>query len=159
TVRVRLTIIATLAFAITISAAAFGLVRIVHSNLLDRIEETNQNQLNALQAAVNRGDLQPPADSPNATCFMDERLGPVCRLVDPQRDGYETASREIRTTAGNIKIVAQQSTAAVNRTVNSVTDTLIIAVPSMIAFVALAAWYVTGRALKPVEAIRLQAES
>jgi signal transduction histidine kinase len=43
--------------------------------------------------------------------------------------------------------------------VSSVTDVLVVVVPAMIALVALAAWYVTGRALKPVEAIRLQAES
>jgi signal transduction histidine kinase len=43
--------------------------------------------------------------------------------------------------------------------VNSVTDVLLFAVPAMIALVALAAWYFTGRALKPVEAIRAEAES
>jgi signal transduction histidine kinase len=43
--------------------------------------------------------------------------------------------------------------------VSSVTDVLVVVVPAMIALVALAAWYVTGRALKPVAAIRLQAES
>ena len=62
-VRVRLTIIATLAFAIAISAAAFGLVRLVHNNLVDRIAETNQQQLNELAAAVQKGNIQPPADS------------------------------------------------------------------------------------------------
>jgi signal transduction histidine kinase len=159
TVRVRLTIVATLAFAVTISLAAFGLVRFVHNNLVERIEETNQQQLDELQAAFDRGDLQPPADSRNATCYFDERLGPVCRLEDPRRDGYETASREVRTTAGNIKLVAQQSTATVNRTTDSVTDVLLLVVPAMIVLVALAAWYFTGRALKPVEAIRQQAES
>jgi signal transduction histidine kinase len=159
TVRVRLTVVATLAFAITISAAAFGLVRLVHSNLVDRIQETNQRQLDDLKAAFDRGDLQPPADSRNATCYMDERLGPVCRLEGPQQDdGVATASREVRTTAGNIKLVAQQSTATVNRTVGNVTDGLLLAVPAMIALVALAAWYFTGRALKPVEAIRAEAE-
>jgi signal transduction histidine kinase len=35
----------------------------------------------------------------------------------------------------------------------------LIVVPLMIVLVALAAWYFTGRALKPVEAIRLEAES
>ena len=46
-VRVRLTIIATLAFAITITAAAFGMVRLVRTNLVDRIEETTT--VNALR--------------------------------------------------------------------------------------------------------------
>jgi signal transduction histidine kinase len=159
TVRVRLTVIATLAFAITLSAAAFGLVRLVHNNLIDRIEETNQQQLNELAAAINRGDLQPPSD-PNTYCGFDFRGHPVCYATVPSpRQGYDAAEKEIRTTAGNITLVAQQSTAAVNRTVDSVSNVLLFAVPAMIALVALAAWYFTGRALRPVEAIRVEAES
>jgi signal transduction histidine kinase len=160
TVRVRLTIVATLAFAVTISLAAFGLVRLVHNNLLDKIEETNQSQLDDLQAAVDRGDLQPPSDPGQLYCCIPGADGKLhyFRNVQPQAD-YEQAQREIRTTAGNITLVAQQSTAAVNRTVDSVTDVLLFAVPAMIILVALAAWYFTGRALKPVEAIRAEAES
>jgi signal transduction histidine kinase len=159
-VRARLTIVATLAFALTISAAAFGLVRLVHNDLVDRIQETNQKQLDQLQAAVDRGDLQPPPDSRNATCGVDVRTGQfLCFPSPPQHDGYDTAQREIRTTAGNITLVAQQSTAAVNRTVDSVTTVLLFAVPAMILLVALAAWYFTGRALRPVEDIRLEAEA
>jgi len=159
TVRVRLTIVATLVFAIAISAAAFGLVRLVHNNLLDRIQETNQHQLNELAAAIQRGDVQPPSQ-PNTVCGYDFRGRPVCYSTLPsQRDGYEAAQREIRTTAGNITLVAQQSTEEVNRTVDSVSTVLLFAVPGMIALVALAAWYFAGRALRPVEAIRLEAES
>ena len=65
----------------------------------------------------------------------------------------------IDTQAGRITLVAQQSTATVNRTTDSVTDVLLIVVPLMILLVGLAAWYFTGRALKPVEAIRQEAES
>ena len=67
TVRVRLTIVATLAFAVTISLAAFGLVRLVHNNLVDRIEETNQTQLDYLQAQVDRGELTP---KPSDVCIV-----------------------------------------------------------------------------------------
>ncbi|HEY3673868.1 MAG TPA: HAMP domain-containing sensor histidine kinase [Acidimicrobiia bacterium] len=155
TVRVRLTIVATLAFALTLSAAAFGLVRVVHTNLVDRIEETNQTQLDELAAAVNRGDLEPP---PVRECIQVPG-GYLCSQAHPDQRGVEAAQRELQTTAGNITLVAQQSTATVNRTVDSVTDVLLFAVPAMIALVAIAAWYFTGRALKPVEAIRLQAES
>ena len=51
-VRVRLTVVATLAFAITLSAAAFGLVKLVRTNLVDRIQETNQQQLDVLQERI-----------------------------------------------------------------------------------------------------------
>jgi len=160
TVRVRLTIVATLAFAITISIAAFGLVRLVHNNLLDKIDQTNQTQLDDLEAAYKRGELQPPPDSGPVYCCAVGADGQLhyYRKIQPQSD-IDMARREIQTTAGNITLVAQQSTAAVNSTVDSVTDVLLVAVPLMILLVALAAWYFTGRALKPVEAIRLEAES
>src|SRR5262249_53059764 len=93
-------------------------------------------------------------------CGYDPRSAQfVCYSNFPHREGYTAAEREIRTTAGNITLVAQQSTAAVNRTVHSVSTVLLIAVPILIALVALAAWYFTGRALRPVEAIRSEAES
>jgi signal transduction histidine kinase len=157
-VRVRLTIVATLAFAIAISAAAFGLVRFVHANLVDRIQETNQQQLSELAAAIKRGDVQPPPD-PKLFCGFDVYGQLRCFSNFPHREGYQAAQREIQTTAGNITLVAQQSTAAVNRTVHSVSTVLLFAVPALIALVALAAWYFTGRALRPVEAIRSEAES
>jgi signal transduction histidine kinase len=154
TVRVRLTIVATLAFAVTISLAGFGLVRLVHNSLLDKIESTNQSQLDHLQQAYNRGEFQPT--EANAYCGYDFRDRPVCVPVAPSpRDGIEAAQREV----GNITLVAQQSTASVNETVDSVTNVLLFVIPAMIVLVALAAWYFTGRALKPVEAIRLEAES
>jgi signal transduction histidine kinase len=160
-VRVRLTIIATLAFAIAISAAAFGVVRLVRTNLVDRIQETNSQQLDDLAAAVRQANLQPPADHGRVYCCVYDPNDGQPHLYTRQepRAGYEQSQREIRTTAGNITLVAQQSTAEVNRTMHSVSTVLLFAVPALIALVALAAWYFTGRALRPVEAIRLQAES
>jgi signal transduction histidine kinase len=160
TVRARITVVATLAFAIAISAAAFGLVALVRTNLNDSIQATNQRQLNelqaAVQAAIDRGDLQPQPREPICQLGIDGR--PVCYQQLPRHDGTEAAQREINTTAGNITLVAQQSLAEVDRTVNSVTDALLIAVPLLVALMALATWYFTGRALRPVEAIRLRAE-
>jgi signal transduction histidine kinase len=156
TVRVRLTIVATLAFAVTISLAAFGLVRLVHNNLVDRIQETNQAQLDYLQTQVDRGELTPKAQG-FCVYQMGHLLG--CDQTPPAPGDFEEAQRQIDTQVGRITLVAQQSTASVNRTTGSVTDVLLVVVPAMILLVALAAWYFTGRALKPVEAIRLEAES
>jgi signal transduction histidine kinase len=154
-------VVATLAFAIAIGAVAFGLVSLVRTNLNDSIQANNQRQLNELQAevqaAINRGDLQPQDN--RRVCGLDVITGqPRCLPQAPQRDGYEAAQREVNTTAGNITLVAEQSLAEVDRTVNSVTDALLIAVPCLVALMALATWYFTGRALRPVEAIRLRAE-
>lgn len=164
TVRARITVVATLAFAIAISAVAFGLVSLVRSNLNDSIEATNQRQLDQLQAqlqsAIDRGEFQSPGQNRQIYCCV---TGPDGQLhyysAAPPRDaGFENAQRQIQTTAGNITLVAQQSLAEVDRTVNSVTHALMLAVPVLVVLMGLATWYFTGRALRPVEAIRLEAE-
>ena len=155
TVRVRITAIATLAFALAVSAAAFGLVRFVHHELNKRIQETNQQQLDQLAARVRSGDFEPPSDRVRYYAF----LGPdgVVHLFrrPPSQDGMAAAQRAV----GNVTLVAQQSLATVDRTVHSVTDVLLLAVPLLIAAVGLLTWYLTGRALRPVEAIRSEAEA
>jgi signal transduction histidine kinase len=164
TVRARITVVATLAFAIAISAVAFGLVSLVRNNLNDSIEATNQRQLDQLQtqlqAAIERGDFQGPGPNRQIYCCV---TGPDGQLhyysAAPQRDsGFENAQRQIQTTAGNITLVAQQSLASVDDTVNSVSQALLLAVPGLVILMGLAIWYVTGRALRPVEDIRLEAE-
>src|SRR5262249_26286896 len=46
----------------------------------------------------------------------------------------------------------------VDSTVDKLTHIMWFAIPALIALVALAIWYLAGRALKPVEAIRAEAE-
>src|SRR5262249_52372289 len=131
TVRVRLTVAATLVFAVAFAAAAFGLVRLVHNNLVDRINETNQQQLDALQAAVRENVPSLPRDAPNAYCYVAIDNQVHCRPTPPQNNGI-AAQREIQTTAGNITLVAQQSLASVNTTVDNVTTVMWIAVPLLV---------------------------
>ena len=157
TVRWRLTAIAALVFAVAFSAAAFGLVRVVHNNLVDRINETNQQQLDALQEAVNNGVVDVPRDSPNAFCYSvpgDPLLR--CRPTPPQNQGI-AASREIQTAGRNITLVAQQSLASVNTTVDDLTTLMYVVVPLLVLLVAFAVWWFAGRALRPVELIRAEA--
>ena len=161
TVRWRLTLVSALVFAVAFSAAAFGLVRVVHNNLVDRIGETNQQQLDQLQASIDNGALNAPTrrDSPNAYCYFvpgDPLLH--CRPTPPQNNGI-AAQREIKTAAGSITLVAQQSVAEVNTTVDNLTTLMWVVVPLLVLLVAFAVWYFAGRALRPVELIRLEAAS
>ena len=55
----------------------------MHNNLVDRIEETNQQQLDDLQAQVDRGELDP---KPSEICVDVSRVGCRCaahRLARP----------------------------------------------------------------------------
>ena len=81
---------------VAISAAAFGLVRLVHSNLVDRIEETNQQQLDSSQAADRSRRARPEA---HPTICFDAR-GPHARLLPEALPGRKattrTAQRQVR---------------------------------------------------------------
>ena len=165
-VRVRLTALATVVFALALSGAAWGLVSIVHNHMVDSIKATNKAELDALAAELQRGtqlnSLRPKdfgdtwapviAISQDGTAHV---IGGV-RYQGPRH--YDT-TRVINTTAGEVTLVAQRSLADVDRAVHTMTTSLLFAVPSLIVLVAAAAWYFAGRALRPVEAIRVEAES
>jgi len=76
------------------------------------------------------------------------------------RDSNYIENRQVIQIAGhNVTVVARRSLDEVDATVDKLKTIMYIAVPILIALVALAAWYFAGRALKPVEAIRAEAES
>jgi signal transduction histidine kinase len=65
--------------------------------------------------------------------------------------------RIVETATGTITLVAERSLDEVDRSVDSVTRVLILGVPMLIALVAALTWWLAGRALRPVEAIRAEA--
>jgi signal transduction histidine kinase len=79
------------------------------------------------------------------------------RTSFPGNDPRGRAQREIETTAGRLTVVAERSLESVDRTVESVTRVLVVGVPLLVGLVAALTWWLTGRALRPVEAIRAEA--
>jgi len=159
-VRWRLTLTATLVFGVAFVAAAWGLVHVTRTNLVDSIESAQQSQINDLVRAYQANEQQAPTASRTLFCctpdgrpyFEDRRLGP--------RDSNYIENRQVIQIAGhNVTVVARRSLDEVDATVDKLKTIMYIAVPILIALVALAAWYFTGRALRPVEAIRSEAES
>ena len=59
--------------------------------------------------------------------------------------------------AGRVTLIAQRSLAEVDDTTGNMTDALLIGVPILVLLVGALAWYLAGRALRPVEAIRAEA--
>jgi len=157
-VRWRLTLVATLAFAIAISAAAFGLVRVVHNHLSDAIESSTQRQLDDAAAQLQRSAGPPDQQLPGARAEL-RADNSVALYISGYGHPPPGAIYEAKRRVGDVVLVAQESLAEVNSTTDTLTTLMLIVVPILIAMVALAAWYFTGRALKPVEAIRAEAEA
>jgi signal transduction histidine kinase len=94
-----------------------------------------------------RGSGQPPEQS-------TQLLAPSA--ISPQP--LERISREVDTPSGHYTIVAAAPIDEVQRSVDAVRRALWVALPALVALVAVAAWWLVGRALRPVEAIRAQVD-
>ena len=150
-------------FAVALSAAAFGLVRVVHNNLVDRIQETQQTQIDQLERDVRNGELATQNNQNNPqgqlTCYPAAPGKLLCFPggPPPERDGYLEQRRQIQQAGQTVTLVADRSVAEVNTTVDNLTTLMWFAVPALVLLVAFAVWYFAGRALRPVELIRAEA--
>jgi signal transduction histidine kinase len=174
-VRLRITLAAAGLVAVGLTAASFALVRSVHDNLEGEIQRTNQAQLALVAQQLAQGrdpsQLNLPLDPGAGGPPIIELRGPNGRREDlnyprripavppaPLPTGQAVrAQQTIATQRGQITLIAQRSLGEVNRTVDSVTASLFLGVPALVAAIAALAWYLAGRALRPVESIRAEA--
>jgi signal transduction histidine kinase len=70
----------------------------------------------------------------------------------------DTIARTVETPAGDLTVIAAAPVDQVDRNVEALTDRLVIGLPALVALVGLIAWVLVGRALRPVEAMRAEAE-
>ena len=70
----------------------------------------------------------------------------------------ERISREVDAPDGHYTVWAAAPVDEIQRSVNAVRGALWMVLPALVALVALAAWWLVGRALHPVEAIRAQVD-
>jgi signal transduction histidine kinase len=183
-VRWRITLVAAGLFAVALGLASFVLVREVRSNLVDSIRSSDEEQLAALAAQLEEGipdqvhlPQPPPRGYPPIKIrdvvtgrdyyVVNNQIVPAEDLSRAQR-AYERQIREaqnlqtqqiVKSAQGQVQLVSQRSLAEVDDTINSITDALLIGFPALVLLVGLLAWYLAGRALRPVEAIRSEAAS
>jgi signal transduction histidine kinase len=176
-VRWRLTIVAAGAFAIALALASFVLVRSVHNNLVASIHNTDRQELGRLANQLQNGTpesqigLSQPPDRGYPQVFLVIRDGQVIGAYIPgqgfmhhePRDYPGSGGLQTRQTVdspqGRVTLIAQRSLAEVNDTTGNITDGLLIGVPILVFLVGALAWYLAGRALRPVELIRAEAAS
>ena len=174
-VRFRVTLVATGLFAVALILASFGLVERVRNNLEDEIRKTNNEQLNAVAQQLQRGVDPNLVDVPNRPGGIpsirierrerDERnddddlnRGPNSPFVTlPANDPRVRAQRRLTLASGTVTLVAERSLTEVTTTTNRINDSLTLGVPFLIVLMGLMTWWLTGRALRPVEQIRSEA--
>jgi signal transduction histidine kinase len=171
-VRLRITLLAAGLFAVALTAASFALVRFVHDNLASDIERTNLEQLDQVVAQVRQGaeptEVSLPSRGPGGQPSLvvlgpDGRPMGAGRHGDRGRPGPPPAERVrdqriVETATGEqITLIAERSLAEVDSSVDSITNGLVVGVPLLVLLVGLLTWWLAGRALRPVEAIRAEA--
>ncbi len=164
-VRLRLTLAAAVVTAIAVAVAGSWLVRTVDGSLRDRQREQDAQRLDELRTELEQG--RRPAELevvvPGRTTFFEVRLEGQRVAATP---GYsdQAAERGLRTTlhvearSGSIELVATSPLEPIDRSVDAVRSGLLISLPLLVGTVALLAWILAGRALRPVESIRSEVE-
>jgi signal transduction histidine kinase len=181
-VRVRITVAAVLVTAVAVGTAGWLLVRSVEDAQVRDIRNNVNAYLDQLAGRLEQG--QDPQQAVTATdraprparvTVTDERGQIVASFAEPVDDGgrgdepvadhmpvilaeSETLSRAIETAQGDLTITADAPVDQVARNVDALTERLAVGLPALVALVGVIAWVLVGRALRPVEAMRAEAE-
>jgi signal transduction histidine kinase len=188
-VRVRITVVATLVTGVAVLLAGTWLSNSVESSLTSRLHNAAEARLAGVREALEEG--RSPADLDLAVLAAGAYvqvianghviaatpgmggLPPLYTLtpggdvvkVDPSHavgvpSGSLTLTQEkVDGPFGHFSILAASSLDTVRRSVDAVQGGLAVAFPLLVGAVGLLAWFLTGRALRPVEAIRSEVEA
>lgn len=174
--RVRITLASTLAFAIAVGAAAVLLVAAVRTSVEDRIRADSNQAISTVKSRIEAGASPESVSLPVTVDFyvLDPRghlvAGrPWSRDTEPvvvrDANGDEhvvmpgdrrpiVVYERVRTQVGTVTLVAASPLEEVSRSVDALARALWLSIPALVVAVALLAWWLVGRALRPVHAMR-----
>ena len=188
-VRVRITVVAVVATGVAVLLAASWLSSSVETSLKSRLHDAAYARLDGVRAALQEGrspadlDLAVLAAGAYVQVIANGhviaatpgmgRLPPLYTLnaqgdvvrLDPSSavgvpPGSLTLTQEqVDGPAGHFSILAASSLDTVQRSVDAVKEGLEVAFPLLVGAVGLLVWFLTGRALRPVESIRSEVEA
>ncbi len=189
TVRVRITLAAVLVVGFAFAAGGMWLVRAQRDSLTSDIETAARLRSRDIAANVDDGDLPDriavPRGDENLVQVVDANGDVVAsssnvsgngRFTDlsPGDDVYATATvdtipggegpfrvvaRRVTTGSRTYTIYVAGSLEPVSDSTSSLVRLLLIGLPALLAVVGVTTWVVTGRALRPVAAIRQEVEA
>ncbi len=166
TVRVRLTLAATVVAALVVLLAGLFVVRTVDHSLRDRQRDQDIQRLAELRAELEEGRRPGELEVmvPGRTTYFQVRLDGRQVAATP---GYQqlpdgsvlVTTARVRTTTGVVELVAASPLEPIERSVDAVVSGLLVVLPLLVVGAAGLTWILAGRALRPVEAIRAEVDS
>lgn len=176
-VRLRVTVAATLAVIAVLSIAGFALVQAQHRQLVDRVDETINQRASELVAELRLGNRAAlvsgrGGDTVGQLIAADGRIlaaspaleGKRALATDPYRNSahtirtaplegrdYRLVARPLSTPDGHAVLLVAGSLDDVAESTDAVRRSLLIGIPSVAAVLALLVWVLVGRLLRRVE--------
>lgn len=166
TVRVRLTLAATVVAALVVLLAGLFVVRTVDDSLRDRQRDQDVQRLTELRAELEQGRRPGELEVmvPGRTTYFEIRVDGRQVVATPgyaqlpDRSALLTTSR-VQTTTGLVELVAASPLEPIERSVDAVRGGLLVVLPLLVIGAAGLTWILAGRALRPVEEIRAEVDS
>ncbi len=188
TVRVRITLAAVLVVGASLVAGAFWLVRAHRDGLTSNLETTARLRSQDIAATVDDGNFPKvfsvPRGDENLVQVVDSDGNVVSEsknvigeerisLLQPDADGYSVrtvaglekgegpyrvVARRVDTKTGTYVVYVARSLEGVGRSTDNLERLLWWSLPALLTLMGVMTWVVTGRALRPVEAMRREVE-
>jgi signal transduction histidine kinase len=160
TLRFRITALATALVAAILVVAAFALVAAQRQQLTESVDDRLDQQVETLAELVEQGRL--PAepvgfDDDTTVRVVSTTTGEVIAATDEDADDDE-ATRSLTRRAdgpdGPVEIQVVASLEDVEESTSALGGSLVVVIPAVVVLLAALVWWLVGRALRPVEAIR-----
>jgi len=188
TVRVRITLAAVLVVGIALAIGAAWLVSAQRHSLTENVGTTAKLRSRDIALTVADGDfpdvLAVPRGDENLVQVVDAsgnvvassaniRGAPRLSTLSPgptgtaSRDGdlsegdgpFRVVARRVSTSSGDYTVYVAGTLEGVDESTSSLVRLLLIGLPGLLVLVGVTTWVLTGRALRPVEAIRREVEA
>jgi signal transduction histidine kinase len=179
-VRVRITAIATVITGVTLTVFAVLLVTTVENRLEAQVRADSERAAHNVVVALEAGQpfekaVSAPmpgtfvyivggkgtvlAATPGIAAGGMTAIGPLpdVKLLNGQGP-VEITQQFVSSGGGTVSVVAASPLADVQRSVSALSHLLWVGIPMLVGLVALLAWFLVGRALRPVDAMRREVD-
>jgi signal transduction histidine kinase len=179
-VRVRITVAATLAFGFAFAGASVALVHTVRSSLEARqhaeVNRAGQRLVAQLKAGTDPDQLNMSASEPvyfqvsaggKVVATSGASKLPVLTTTQTHVSKVEASDgtdfyvvwRKVTVSSGQVTIAIATPLTDVRKSVDTLANSLWVGTPGLILLLGVVVWVLVGRALRPVEAIRVQVDA